>query len=604
MSTFTPPTIEDLQDKFPQYEVESFIAQGGMGAVFLARQRSLDRPVAIKILPKEFGNDEDYRISFETEAKAMAKLNHNNLVGIYDFGDIDGMLYIIMEYIPGRSLFDTAHGQAVDEKEAASLIIDMCHGLDHAHKSGMLHRDIKPANVLIDDDARPKIVDFGLARPVGETQTDGVVFGTPGYTAPEVISNPYSVDQRSDIFSIGVMLYELLTGSLPATPIVPASRQNSTDARFDAIITKAIHPNPAMRYKTAGDMARALEDLIANYDKASPRAAVAQLAGTPAGLRPASSARPVVAKSNSNVGMLVGLLLIGVIVVGVVIANSGKDDEPSGPSQEELAEIERKKEADRKRIEAQKAEIARKARLKREREEREANAKRERERLEREEKLAEARRKEREEKERKDRLAQEEKEKKEKELASIEEEKNKQPEIPDFDHAALIAEKRFKLIKSAASTVSRIEKDTEKRFDRLERDILRTMRKHMPGRRQKEGERLAKRYLKEWKDAEKKPELPKGTPDDVKINIEDYEEDVQKIIDENLRKLNRARGEYTKALAKELSALEKIGNKVSATALQKELDEVNKNEYFYDVISGKDPSPLVPEDKDKEDKGD
>ena len=271
MSEFTAPSVEELQERFPNHTIESFIAQGGMGAVYLATQTSLDRPVAIKILPQEFGEDEDYRVSFETEAKAMARLNHSNLVGIYDFGDIDGMLFIIMEYIPGRSLFDTAHGQQVDQVEAATLIAEMCHGLDHAHSAGMLHRDIKPANVLIDDEARPKIVDFGLARPLGEEQSDGVVFGTPGYTAPEVLTNPFAVDQRSDIFSMGVMLYEMLTGHLPGNPIIPASSVSHSDVRFDAILNKAIHPDPDQRYKTAGEMAVALEELIKKFEVTGTR---------------------------------------------------------------------------------------------------------------------------------------------------------------------------------------------------------------------------------------------------------------------------------------------------------------------------------------------
>ena len=284
MSTFTAPNIETLQDKFPSHEIESFIAKGGMGAVYLARQKSLDRPVAIKILPVEFGDDADYRISFETEAKAMAKLNHSNLVGIYDFGDMNGMLYIIMEYVPGRSLHDTAHGQRVDQLEAARLIADMSDGLAHAHSAGMLHRDIKPANVLIDDEVRPKIVDFGLARPMGDSQTDGVVFGTPGYTAPEVLNDPYSVDQRSDIFSMGVMLYELLTGKLPGDPFIPASKDSESDRRFDAIVAKAIHPNPDKRYSSAGDLGEDLHNLIKNFDDK------AQASGLKTGVAPSMNA--------------------------------------------------------------------------------------------------------------------------------------------------------------------------------------------------------------------------------------------------------------------------------------------------------------------------
>lgn len=594
MSSFTPPTIEELQGKFPQYAVESFIAQGGMGAVFLARQRSLDRPVAIKILPKEFGQDQDYRISFETEAKAMAKLNHNNLVGIYDFGDIDGMLYIIMEFVPGRSLFDTAHGQAVNELEAAALILEMCHGLDHAHKAGMLHRDIKPANVLIDDEARPKIVDFGLARPVGETQTEGVVFGTPGYTAPEVISNPYSVDQRSDIFSVGVMLYELLTGSLPETPIIPASRKNKTDSRFDTIITKAIHPNPAMRYNTAGDMAKALEELIANFETTKPGAIVAPTVASglaaSAARAPISTPRPVVQKSGSNAGVLVGVLLIGIVIVAVFIANSGKDDTPTGPTPEELAEKQRLEDAEKRRIQELEREQERQAQLERERKEREAIAKREKEQKELEARLAEERKKKQEAEEERKRLEQELKDKKAQELAALEAEKNKQNEIPEFDHESFIDTLRTKLIKSSKSTVSRIEKDIEKRFDRLERSILRTVKQRVPGRRGREASRLAQRYIDNWRETGKQPALPRGTPNEVKEDIAEYEEDVEEIKEKHIKTLNRNRNDYTKALTTQITELEKIGDKDAVQILKDELTEFNKNEYFMEVITEKDPS--------------
>ncbi len=268
MKQFKAPSIEELQPHFPSHHIQSFIAQGGMGAVYLANQISLDRPVAIKILPREFGADAEYRASFETEAKGMARLNHSNLVGIHDFGHVDGMLFIIMEYIPGRSLYTVANEVAVEQLEAANLIAEMCHGLAHAHKAGLLHRDIKPANVLIDDDAQPKIVDFGLVRPMGVYQTEGEVFGTPGYTAPEVLNDPLKVDQRSDIFSMGIMLYELLTAQLPDDPFVTASELSQSDKRFDHIIAKAINPDPNLRYHTAGQMAAALEDLMKTFEEA------------------------------------------------------------------------------------------------------------------------------------------------------------------------------------------------------------------------------------------------------------------------------------------------------------------------------------------------
>ncbi|PID80455.1 protein kinase, partial [bacterium DOLZORAL124_64_63] len=164
---FTPPGLEEIAALLPSYEIISFIAKGGMGAVYMARQKSLDRDVAIKVLPRHFGEDAEFRASFETEAKNMAKLNHPNLIGIYDFGQIDGLLYIIMEMVQGQSLFHSAYGKTIEPTEAARVVSEICHGLDHAHKHGILHRDIKPANILLDPSASPKIGDFGLARPVG-----------------------------------------------------------------------------------------------------------------------------------------------------------------------------------------------------------------------------------------------------------------------------------------------------------------------------------------------------------------------------------------------------------------------------------------------------
>jgi len=260
---FIPPEPKALQSSFSGYEIKSFIARGGMGAVYLAKQISLDRHVAIKILPPELREDDSYLNSFKFEAKSLAKLNHSNLVGIYDFGEVDDMFYIVMEYVPGRSLFYVANGQSVDQGEAAILISEMCKGLAHAHENGILHRDIKPSNILIDDEAVPKIVDFGLAKPM-YSEHSGVVFGTPGYTAPEVIQFPDQIDHRADIYSIGVMLYELLTGSLLGDTYTPASFHNDTDPRFDDIIEKAVNPYVMMRYNSAAEMAADLDYLMAN----------------------------------------------------------------------------------------------------------------------------------------------------------------------------------------------------------------------------------------------------------------------------------------------------------------------------------------------------
>ncbi|MFC5050514.1 serine/threonine-protein kinase [Rubritalea spongiae] len=267
-NNFTPPSPEELNDLLPDYRIDSFLAKGGMGAVYLAKQLKLDREVAIKILPKEFGDNPTFRNAFKLEAKAMAKLSHPNLVRIFDFGSIDDTLYLVIEYVPGRTLFDKAHKRKVDMKEAAILIAEICRGLDHAHRSGLIHRDIKPANILIDDEARPKIVDFGLARPLDDTHDGGTVYGTKGYTAPEVLRDPHGIDQKADIFSAGVMLYELLTGQLVPYPYLSASKLSDSYEDFDVIILKAIHPQRELRYPHASEMAEELEALVEKIEAA------------------------------------------------------------------------------------------------------------------------------------------------------------------------------------------------------------------------------------------------------------------------------------------------------------------------------------------------
>ena len=180
--SFEAPTLEALSELLPAYDFTAFIAQGGMGAVYKAKQRALDRDVAVKVLPRELGDDPDFRQSFETEAKAMGRLNHPNLIGVYDFGSIDGMLYIVMEYVNGKSLYHSAYNMAVDPEQAAAIVKGICDGLAHAHENGVIHRDIKTANILLNEKIIPKIGDFGLARPHW-AEGPGLIMGTPVYTA-------------------------------------------------------------------------------------------------------------------------------------------------------------------------------------------------------------------------------------------------------------------------------------------------------------------------------------------------------------------------------------------------------------------------------------
>jgi len=279
---FLAPEIADLAPLFPGYEIETLIATGGMGAVYRAVQKSLDRTVAIKILPQEFSKDAAFCAGFEAEAKAMARLNHPNLIGVYDFGEVNGMLFIIMEFVPGKSVFHSAHGIAIDPGEVIRLVTGICNGLSHAHENGIIHRDIKPSNILLDLNTQPKIGDFGLARPIGTKVQEGEeIFGTPHYTAPEVVNSPQSVGCRADIFSVGVMLHELLTGKLPADDQRPASAIVHCDPRFDAIIRRATNTLPDLRYANAAEIARDLQVIAASTGPKVSRAASPKGVPTP-----------------------------------------------------------------------------------------------------------------------------------------------------------------------------------------------------------------------------------------------------------------------------------------------------------------------------------
>ena len=286
---FIPPSIEELATLLPAYDIQQLIAKGGMGAVYKANQKSLERLVAIKILPRHYGKDKSFREAFEKEAKAMAKFNHSNLISVYDFGQVDELLYIIMEYVAGESLYHSTYNQQVEPDKASSIITGICNGIEHAHKHGILHRDIKPANIFLDSDSFPKIGDFGLARALKDHASDQA-FGTPGYTAPEVVNSPTSVCESTDLYSIGVVLYKLLTNQPLQTPYIPAATIVNCDPRFDNIILKATHPSPSMRYKSASDIVSALDKIKAPSAASSP----------PLKVKPATSApNPLLQTSNT-----------------------------------------------------------------------------------------------------------------------------------------------------------------------------------------------------------------------------------------------------------------------------------------------------------------
>lgn len=304
---FQAPDVEIIASLLPAYDFDCFIAQGGMGAVYKARQRSLDRDVAIKILPRELGADPEFQQSFVTEAKAMARLNHPNLIGVYDFGDIDGMPYIVMEYVHGKSLYHSAYDQVIDPEQASTIVKGICNGLAHAHDNGVIHRDIKPANILLNPKAEPKIGDFGLAHPA-DAEGPGLLMGTPGYTAPEVFQDASQANERADIYSVGVILHQLLTGIDPTGSQTPPTT-SCGNVRLDTIWRKATHINPALRYASAHELAAALDQWLA----AKRLAPVTRLATSTA---PPRHLATKVASKKSNRGIFGKIVLLALVGAG------------------------------------------------------------------------------------------------------------------------------------------------------------------------------------------------------------------------------------------------------------------------------------------------
>ncbi len=351
---FNAPEPEELNELLSGYDIDELIAKGGMGAVYHAVQVSLDREVAIKVLPAEFG-DATFRKQFATEAKAMAKLNHHNLIGIFDFGEVNGMPYIVMEYVRGESLYYAAYHRQYEQNEAVRLVIDISHGLGHAHEAGLLHRDIKPANILLNEKQEPKIGDFGLARATAEKGVDEIIYGTPGYAAPEVVNNPSEVGRQSDIFAVGIILHELLTGALPDEHHTPPSQICACDPRLDAVVRKATQADPSQRYESAGELAAELEKIKSSLRKnifvpqnnspggSSSRARPPALGARPGARKTSPPLGTSAAKSGDNAFFLRNLFIIA-LLLGALGFTWQAYQKKQNRIAEELAEIDRKEE--------------------------------------------------------------------------------------------------------------------------------------------------------------------------------------------------------------------------------------------------------------------
>ncbi len=286
---WTPPTVEEIGNEFEQLEIMELIGHGGMGAVYKARQKSLGRLVALKILAPQHADNPDFADRFSREGKILAEVTHPNIVTVHDFGRAGDFYFLLMEFVDGVNLRQAMTAGRLASKQALAIVPPICEALQFAHDRGIVHRDIKPENLLLDKEGRIKIADFGIARMLrtdaedelsptldgsstpdnseavvtGEDElTRDAVLGTPKYMAPEQRDHPAEVDHRADIYSLGVVLYEMLTGELPGAALQPPSRRVEIDVRLDEIVLRALEQNPKLRYGTATEFRHEVETVV------------------------------------------------------------------------------------------------------------------------------------------------------------------------------------------------------------------------------------------------------------------------------------------------------------------------------------------------------
>ncbi|MEZ6096745.1 MAG: serine/threonine-protein kinase [Pirellulaceae bacterium] len=262
------PRMEDVVRAFPQLEILEPIGHGGMGAVYRVRQVALDRFAALKLLNMRLADDPGFQERFAREARLMARLVHPNIATIFEFGQSGDFCYLLMQFIDGVNLRAAIKNQKLEPGEALKVIPQICDALQYAHDQGVIHRDIKPENILLDKYGNVKLVDFGLAKLChsGESQPSLTgtqqVMGTVNYMAPEQWEGKGPVDHRADIYSLGVVFYEMLTGELPLGRFPEPSRKSKADARLDPIVMRTLEKDPGARYQSATDVKSAINESL------------------------------------------------------------------------------------------------------------------------------------------------------------------------------------------------------------------------------------------------------------------------------------------------------------------------------------------------------
>ena len=278
--------MEDLTGKqFGHYQIVAPLGEGGMAAVYKAYQPSMERYVAVKVLPRHMSASEEFVTRFKREAKLLAQLQHPHILPVFDYGEADGYPYIVMPFVQSGTLSELLQKRRLPLSEIRRVTSQIGEALSYAHSRGMIHRDIKPSNVLIDERGNCLLTDFGLARMAEASikiTTSGAVMGTPAYMSPEQGAGS-NIDHRSDIYSLGIILYEMVTGRVPytaETPVaivfkhiqdpLPSARKLNPDLpeSVELVLLKALAKNPDDRYQNAGDFVHAIQKAIPESEPA------------------------------------------------------------------------------------------------------------------------------------------------------------------------------------------------------------------------------------------------------------------------------------------------------------------------------------------------
>lgn len=336
-------SAERLARAFPQFESLELLGQGGMGAVYKARQPSLDRWVALKILPPELASDATFVERFLREAKTLARLgNHPHIVAVHDMGQADDLLFVVMEYVDGGNLRAAIRDGRIAPHWALSVVGQICEALQFAHDQGVVHRDIKPENILLDMNGKVKLADFGLAKLLSEDAQEQAltraqqVLGTPRYMAPEQLEGSSRVDHRADIYSLGVVFYEILTGEVPLGHFLAPSKMAAVDARLDDVVLRALHRIPDDRYQHASEVKCDVEDIGTTVQPIDAKPAWAPL--------PAASRSPFFLPTTVLLLLLAclsGTLLLGLFGVGTywLMADHDASKHATRPTLETLSSL-------------------------------------------------------------------------------------------------------------------------------------------------------------------------------------------------------------------------------------------------------------------------